>query len=79
VSFLLVVIVMHACVRRCCCLLLLENLTKPALGLLWFLLDRMIIFVVRDGLLAKMTFIVSEGSELSGQPGFYTQIGGVIF
>jgi hypothetical protein len=70
---------MHACVRRCCCLLLLENLTKPALGLLWFLLDRMIIFVVRDGLLAKMTFIVSEGSELSGQPGFYTQIGGVIF
>jgi hypothetical protein len=39
----------------------------------------MIIFVVRDGLLAKMTFIVSDGSELSGQPGFYTQIGGVIF
>jgi hypothetical protein len=71
---------MHACVRRCCCCCLFwKNLTKPAFGLLWFLLDRMIIFVVRDGLLAKMTFIVSDGSELSGQPGFYTQIGGVIF
>jgi hypothetical protein len=39
----------------------------------------MIIFVVRDGLIVKMTSIVPEGSELSGQPGFYMQIGGVIF
>jgi hypothetical protein len=38
---------------------------------------RVVTFVVRDGKVAKITFVPS--GELSGPPGFYTLIGGIIF